>query len=284
MHRDSGGPRAADAPSGCFVRGRARVLGRRLSIRTTPRLPQRAGDRDRPTGTIGFMMIVIPPASNRTWRCEVQEAGGRRRHQDRQQHRAAGADQARLFVRQAEKIVSHIDSTGTIEGAPDLKPEHLAVFDCSFRPQNGARSIHYMGHVRMMAAVAAVHLRRHFEDHQHARGIHGGRHRQCLHRKLEAGAESGSDLPRQFQARAAAQLGQRKTEKKGRDCVPCRPAPVEKVVYRPVRASCPTSGGASPTSFRSAATRATSQPHVRRWLGRPNSSSPWPRKARPFPA
>jgi ribonucleoside-diphosphate reductase alpha chain len=26
------------------------------------------------------------------------------------------------------------------------------VFDCSFRPQNGSRSIHYMGHVRMMAA------------------------------------------------------------------------------------------------------------------------------------
>src|SRR5579872_5887188 len=54
---------------------------------------------------------------------------------------------------QVEKIVSHIDSTGTIEGAPQLKPEHLAVFDCSFRPQNGVRSIHYMGHVRMMAAV-----------------------------------------------------------------------------------------------------------------------------------
>jgi ribonucleoside-diphosphate reductase alpha chain len=54
---------------------------------------------------------------------------------------------------QVEQIVSHIDSTGTIEGAPFLKDEHLAVFDCSFRPQNGARSIHYMGHVRMMAAV-----------------------------------------------------------------------------------------------------------------------------------
>jgi ribonucleoside-diphosphate reductase alpha chain len=54
---------------------------------------------------------------------------------------------------QVEKIVSHIDSTGTIEGAPLLKPEHLAVFDCSFRPQNGSRSIHFMGHVRMMAAV-----------------------------------------------------------------------------------------------------------------------------------
>ena len=54
---------------------------------------------------------------------------------------------------QVNKIVDHIDSTGTIEGAPFLRDEHLAVFDCSFRPQNGTRSIHYMGHVRMMAAV-----------------------------------------------------------------------------------------------------------------------------------
>ncbi len=54
---------------------------------------------------------------------------------------------------QVEAIVAHIDSTGTIEGAPALKPEHLAVFDCSFRPQNGSRSIHYMGHVKMMAAT-----------------------------------------------------------------------------------------------------------------------------------
>ncbi|MGC2660447.1 MAG: vitamin B12-dependent ribonucleotide reductase [Bryobacteraceae bacterium] len=54
---------------------------------------------------------------------------------------------------QVNQIVNHIDSSGTIEGAPHIKPEHLAVFDCSFRPQNGKRSIHYMGHVRMMAAV-----------------------------------------------------------------------------------------------------------------------------------
>jgi ribonucleoside-diphosphate reductase alpha chain len=54
---------------------------------------------------------------------------------------------------QVNKIVDHIDSTGTIEGAPFLKDEHLPVFDCSFRPQNGVRSIYYMGHVRMMAAV-----------------------------------------------------------------------------------------------------------------------------------
>ena len=54
---------------------------------------------------------------------------------------------------QVEAIVSHIDATGTIEGAPGLKNEHLAVFDCSFRPQNGTRSIHYMGHLKMMGAV-----------------------------------------------------------------------------------------------------------------------------------
>ena len=54
---------------------------------------------------------------------------------------------------QVSAIVEHIDSTGTIEGAPHLKDQHLACFDCSFRPQNGSRSIHYMGHVRMMAAV-----------------------------------------------------------------------------------------------------------------------------------
>jgi len=54
---------------------------------------------------------------------------------------------------QAAEIVNYIDRHSTIEGAPRLKPEHLAVFDCSLKPANGKRSIHYMGHVRMMAAV-----------------------------------------------------------------------------------------------------------------------------------
>jgi ribonucleoside-diphosphate reductase alpha chain len=50
-------------------------------------------------------------------------------------------------------IVSYIDATGTIEGAPGIKPEHLPVFDCSFKPSKGTRSIHYMGHIKMMAAT-----------------------------------------------------------------------------------------------------------------------------------
>src|SRR5215472_14563694 len=54
---------------------------------------------------------------------------------------------------QVNAIVSYIDATGTIEGAPGIKAEHLAVFDCSFRPAKGTRSIHYMGHIKMMAAA-----------------------------------------------------------------------------------------------------------------------------------
>jgi ribonucleoside-diphosphate reductase alpha chain len=50
-------------------------------------------------------------------------------------------------------IVSYIDATGTIEGAPGIRPEHLSVFDCSFKPSKGTRSIHYMGHIKMMAAT-----------------------------------------------------------------------------------------------------------------------------------
>jgi ribonucleoside-diphosphate reductase alpha chain len=52
-----------------------------------------------------------------------------------------------------EAIVNYIDATGTIEGAPGIKPEHLAVFDCSFKPAKGTRSISYMGHIKMMAAA-----------------------------------------------------------------------------------------------------------------------------------
>ena len=54
---------------------------------------------------------------------------------------------------QTNAIVSYIDATGTIEGAPAIKEEHLPVFDCSFKPTKGTRTIHYMGHLRMMSAA-----------------------------------------------------------------------------------------------------------------------------------
>ncbi|MFP8874834.1 MAG: vitamin B12-dependent ribonucleotide reductase, partial [Myxococcota bacterium] len=54
---------------------------------------------------------------------------------------------------QVAAISAHVDAHETIEGAPYLRDEDLLVFDCAFKPQNGVRSIHWMGHVRMMGAV-----------------------------------------------------------------------------------------------------------------------------------
>ena len=48
-----------------------------------------------------------------------------------------------------DKIVAYIDEHKTIVGAPVFKAEHLPVFACSM----GDNTIHYMGHIRMMAAV-----------------------------------------------------------------------------------------------------------------------------------
>jgi ribonucleoside-diphosphate reductase alpha chain len=50
-------------------------------------------------------------------------------------------------------ICDVIDRDDTIETADKLQPEHLAVFDCAFKAKNGTRHIHYLAHLRMMAAV-----------------------------------------------------------------------------------------------------------------------------------
>ena len=55
--------------------------------------------------------------------------------------------------REVQEIVEYIDEHETIEGAPALQDQHLAVFDCAFKPRAGARSIHYLGHLKMMGAV-----------------------------------------------------------------------------------------------------------------------------------
>jgi ribonucleoside-diphosphate reductase alpha chain len=55
--------------------------------------------------------------------------------------------------KEIQAIVEYIDEHETIEGAPLLRDEHLPVFDCAFKPTRGSRSIHYLGHLRMMGAV-----------------------------------------------------------------------------------------------------------------------------------
>jgi ribonucleoside-diphosphate reductase alpha chain len=56
-------------------------------------------------------------------------------------------------AQQVKEIVEYIDENETIEGAPHIKDAHLPVFDCAFKPARGVRSIHYMGHIKMVGAT-----------------------------------------------------------------------------------------------------------------------------------
>jgi ribonucleoside-diphosphate reductase alpha chain len=49
-------------------------------------------------------------------------------------------------------ILGYLEREETIEGAPGLQAKHLTVFDCAFKPAKGVRSIHWLGHIKMMAA------------------------------------------------------------------------------------------------------------------------------------
>ncbi len=149
---------------------------------------------------------------------------------------------------QVESIVSHIDSTGTIEGAPHIKPEHLAVFDCSFRPQNGTRAIHYMGHIRMMAAVqpfisGAISKTINMPEESTVEEIMSayteswklGLKAVAIYRdnskKVQPLSSGSGKGEKKASSPAASALAEKTTLEKA--------APVEKVVYRPVRHKLP---------------------------------------------
>ncbi len=107
-----------------------------------------------PTGTIGFMMDcdttgIEPDLALVKYKKLV--GGGNIKIVN--QTVAPALFKLGYTVDEVNAIVSYIDATGTIEGAPGIKPEHLSVFDCSFKPLKGTRSIHYMGHIKMMAAA-----------------------------------------------------------------------------------------------------------------------------------
>jgi ribonucleoside-diphosphate reductase alpha chain len=140
---------------------------------------------------------------------------------------------------QVEKIVSHIDATGTIEGAPHLKPEHLAVFDCSFRPQNGIRSIHYMGHVRMMAAVqpfisGAISKTINMPEESTVEDI-----MTAYTESWKLGLKAVAIYRDNSKKVQPLSSGSGKGEKKAAAPAAAAVAPVEKVVYRPVRRKLP---------------------------------------------
>ncbi len=107
-----------------------------------------------PTGTIGFMMDcdttgVEPDIALVKYKKLV--GGGVIKIVN--QTVPAALKNLKYSESQVKDILAYIEAHDTIEGAPHLKTEHLPVFDCAFKPMNGSRSIHYMGHIRMMGAV-----------------------------------------------------------------------------------------------------------------------------------
>ena len=107
-----------------------------------------------PTGTIGFMMDcdttgVEPDIALVKYKKLV--GGGLMKIVN--QTVPMALQKLGYSAQQVKEIIEYIDENETIEGAPHIKDNHLPVFDCAFKPARGVRSIHYMGHVRMVGAV-----------------------------------------------------------------------------------------------------------------------------------
>jgi len=107
-----------------------------------------------PTGTIGFMMDcdttgIEPEMALVKYKKLV--GGGAMRIVDR----SVPCALERLGYNPEEKrrIIEYINARGTVEGDSGLDEYNLSVFDCALTPSNGTRSIHYLGHLNMMAAV-----------------------------------------------------------------------------------------------------------------------------------
>ena len=125
---------------------------------------------------------------------------------------------------QIESILAYIEKEDTIEGAADLKPEHLSVFDCAFKPRGGVRSIAWQAHVTMMAAAQPFLSRGDLQNGQHAARNHARRYRQRLHRRLAAGPEGPGDLSRRLERKPAAFDQQRNRQSGGESHSPFRAA------------------------------------------------------------
>lgn len=107
-----------------------------------------------PTGTIGFMMDcdttgVEPDIALVKYK---QLAGGGMMKIVNQTLPPA-LKRLGYSAAEVDAIKAYVDEHDTVEGSPDLKEEHLHIFDCAFKPRNGCRYIPYTAHLRMMAAV-----------------------------------------------------------------------------------------------------------------------------------
>jgi len=107
-----------------------------------------------PTGTIGFMMDcdttgVEPDIALVKYKKLV--GGGLMKIVN--QTVPMALSKLGYTAQQIKEIIEYIDENETMEGAPHVKDKDLPVFDCAFKPARGVRSIHYMGHIRMVGAT-----------------------------------------------------------------------------------------------------------------------------------
>ena len=203
---------------------------------------------------------------------------------------------------EVDEILAYLMEHETIEGAPHLKPQHLPVFDCAFKPANGERSIHYMGHVRMMGAIqpfisgaisktvnmpeaaTAEEIERVYLEGWKlglkAIAVYRDNSKRSQPLSTEEVDGDSDRRRRRFRGRREAPQAARRRR---------RPKPDS-----PIGAGSPRSGRPSPTSSRSPGTRATSPwasiptaspaRSSSRWRRRvPRSRGRWTPSPRPFP-
>jgi ribonucleoside-diphosphate reductase alpha chain len=169
-----------------------------------------------------------------------------------------------------QDILKYIDEKDMIEGAPHVKEEHLPVFDCAFPPASGKRSIPYMGHIKMMAAVQPF-----------------------LSGAISKTVNMPTDATPEDMANAYLEswrLGLKAVAVYRDGCKRSQPLSTSKIEGKTVAkaeaqavvaagephprgGSCPTSVAPSPTSSRSPAMRATSRSGCTRTASRARSSS-----------
>jgi ribonucleoside-diphosphate reductase alpha chain len=107
-----------------------------------------------PTGTIGLLMgcdtLGLEPELSLV-KTKNLVGGGTMRMVNRTV--ADGLTSLGYSAASIDAITKYLETTGTVEGAPGLQPEHLSVFDCALAPLGGNRTIPPMGHLKMLGAV-----------------------------------------------------------------------------------------------------------------------------------
>ena len=220
-----------------------------------------------PTGTIGFMMDcdttgVEPDIALVKYKKLV--GGGMMKIVN---HTVPMALKKLGYTRAADQGDHRATSTSTRRSRArrTSRSSTCAVFDCAFKPAHGVRSIHYMGHVRMMGAVqpflsGAISKTVNVPKDATVEDIE-----QAYIDAWRIGAKAVVDLPRRLQAHAAAQHVEATRRRRGARRPSTPPARAG--------ASCRTSATRSRTSSTSPATRATSPSASTRTARRARSSS-----------